>query len=220
MRNLCFLSDDCLTSLANYRPLEELAGWLPDSFADRDLLSRAQVLEMEIFLANFLLSSQGDRVGMAHSVEMRHPFLDYRVIDFAFSLPAKWKIRGLSEKYLLKQAFKGMIPESISARLKQPYRAPIGELFFPEAPADYVDDLLSESSLRDSGYFNANKISRLYAKVRNSASGEVSEFQNMALIGALSTQILHRQFVTTTSFRAATLVKPDRIMYGPAQKGP
>ena len=220
MRNLCFLSDDCLTSLANYRPLEELAGRLPDSFADRDLLSRAQVLEMEIFLANFLLSSQGDRVGMAHSVEMRHPFLDYRVIDFAFSLPAKWKIRGLSEKYLLKQAFKGMIPESISARLKQPYRAPIGELFFPEAPADYVDDLLSESSLRDSGYFNANKISRLYAKVRNSASGEVSEFQNMALIGALSTQILHRQFVTTTSFRAATLVKPDRIMYGPAQKGP
>ena len=214
MRNLSFLSDDCLTSLASYYPVEELAGWLPDTFADRDLLSRAQVLEMEIFLANFLLSSQGDRVGMAHSVEMRHPFLDYRVIDFAFRLPAKWKIKGLNEKYLLKRAFKGMIPDSISERLKQPYRAPVGELFYPEAPADYVDDLLSEGCLRDSGYFNAKKISLLYAKVRNSAPGLVSEFQNMALVGALSTQILHRQFVTTSSFRAATLVQPDRIIYG------
>jgi len=147
-RNLGFFSDDCLAALSDYQPLEELARWMPANFAGRDLMSRAQVLEMEIFLANFLLSSQGDRVGMAHSIEMRHPFLDYRVIDFAFRLPAKWKMRGLNEKYLLKQAFKGLIPESISSRPKQPYRAPIRELFLPDAPADYVDDLLSEERLR------------------------------------------------------------------------
>ena len=220
MRNLGFLSDDCLASLANYRPVEELAGWLPENFAARDVLSRAQVLEMEIFLAGFLLSSQGDRVGMAHSVEMRHPFLDYRMIDFAFRLPARWKIKGLNEKYLLKQAFKGMIPDSICDRLKQPYRAPVSELFYPDAPADYVDDLLSERCLRDSGYFNAKKISRLYAKVRNSAPGVVSEFENMALVGALSTQILHRQFITASSFRADTLIRPDRVVYGADFTGP
>jgi len=213
-KNLGFLSDDCLASLTGYRPVEELAKWLPDGFVDRDLLSKAQVLEMEIFLSNFLLSSQGDRVGMAHSVEMRHPFLDHRVIDFAFRLPAKWKIRGLDEKYLLKRAFMGQIPKSITQRGKQPYRAPIGELFSPEAPADYVDEMLSEERLRDYGYFNPVKMVRLHAKIRNSHPGLASEFENMALIGALTTQILHRQFLATPRVRETNQVRPDRIVYG------
>lgn len=214
MRNLGFLSDASLGQLAGYQPLDELAKRLPERFMERDRLSRAQVLEMEIFLSNFLLSSQGDRVAMAHSVEMRHPFLDYRIIDFAFRLPARWKICGLNEKYLLKHAFRGAVPESILWRPKQPYRAPISELFSPSAPADYVDDLLSEQRLRESGYFNPKKVSALYAKVRNSSPEAVSEFQNMALVGALTTQILHRQFIATASVQAAVPVKPDLIVYG------
>ena len=217
-KNLSFFSDDCIAALSAYQPMEELAGWLPGSFDGRDRFSKAQVLEMEIFLANFLLSSQGDRVGMAHSIEMRHPFLDYRVIDFAFQLPAKWKMRGLNEKYLLKQAFRGLIPQSIASRVKQPYRAPIRELFFQEAPADYVDDLLSEAGLSESGYFNAKKVSRLYAKFRNSHADFASEFQNMALVGALATQILHQQFIATSSFRAANLLRPDRVVSGSVEK--
>ena len=82
-RNLTFLSDESIAALSGYNPMNELAERLPESFYSRDLVSRAQVLEMEIFLSNYLLSSQGDRVAMAHSVELRHPFLDYRVIDFA-----------------------------------------------------------------------------------------------------------------------------------------
>ena len=213
-KNLAFLSGDCRARLAGYRPLEELTRWLPESFPRRDLLARAQVLEMEIFLSNFLLSSQGDRVAMAHSVEMRHPFLDYRVIDFAFRLPATWKLRGLNEKYLLKNAFRGVIPEGIARRQKQPYRAPIRELFSPAAPLDYADDLLPRQSLDETGYFNADMVSRLYAKVRDSGPGGVGEFKNMALIGALSTQILHRQFIGPSSFTAAAPVRPDRIVYG------
>ena len=213
-KNLAFLSDDCQSLLAGYRPLEELARWLPESFSSRDLLARAQVLEMELFLSNFLLSSQGDRVAMAHSVEMRHPFLDYRVIDFAFRLPARWKIRGLDEKYLLKKAFRGVIPDGIARREKQPYRAPVRELFSPAAPPDYVDELLSPQSLRDTGYFNPEKVSRLYAMVRDAGPGGAGEFRNMALIGALSTQILHSQFIGAAALREAALVKPDLIVYG------
>jgi asparagine synthase (glutamine-hydrolysing) len=52
---------------------------------------------MDIFLSNYLLSSQGDRVAMAHSLEIRLPFLDYRVIDFAARLPSNWKMMGLKE---------------------------------------------------------------------------------------------------------------------------
>jgi len=213
-KNLAFLSDDCRAELSGYRPLEELARWLPESFSRRDLLARAQVLEMELFLSNFLLSSQGDRVAMANSVEMRHPFLDYRVIDFAFRLPARWKIRGLNEKYLLKRAFTGVVPEAILKREKQPYRAPIRELFSPAAPPDYVDELLCPQSLREAGYFNAEKVSRLYAMVRGAGPGGAGEFKNMALIGALSTQILHRQFIGADTLRTAAFVKPDRIVYG------
>jgi asparagine synthase (glutamine-hydrolysing) len=219
-RNLTFFSDDCRGALAGYDPLQELAGWLPGDFSRRDLLSRAQLLEMEIFLSNFLLSSQGDRVGMAHSVEMRHPFLDYRVIDFALGLPASWKIRGLDEKYLLKRAFRGLIPESITARAKQPYRAPIRELFSPQAPLDYADELLSEQSLKQSGYFNPKKVSRLYAKYRTSGVPFESEFQNMALIGVLSTQILHQQFVQGERLHAAGRLAPDRVVRAAAGSRP
>jgi asparagine synthase (glutamine-hydrolysing) len=211
-KNLGFLSEDCRAALSGYDPVPELASCLPADFARRDLLSRAQVLEMEIFMAGFLLSSQGDRVGMAHSVEMRHPFLDFRVIDFAFRLPARWKMRGLNEKYLLKHAFKGLIPESIGSRAKQPYRAPIRELFSAQAPADYVDDLLSERSLKENGYFDAKKVVRLYGNFRSADPDFSSEFRNMALIGILSTQLLHKQFVKGDRVGTAGRISPDRII--------
>ncbi|WP_026841446.1 asparagine synthase (glutamine-hydrolyzing) [Citrifermentans bremense] len=213
-RNLAFLAPDCLAALSQYRPMEELGRWLPDNFLHRDLLSRAQVLEMEIFLSNFLLSSQGDRVAMAHSVEMRHPFLDYRVVDFAFRLPAKWKVRGLNEKFLLRHAFRGMLPEGIASRAKHPYRAPISELFQGEVPLDYVDELLSQQSLKQSGYFNAEKIGRLYLKVKGAQPGAIGEFENMALIGALSTEILHRQFIAGFPLRRSSVLQPDLVRYG------
>jgi asparagine synthase (glutamine-hydrolysing) len=219
-RNLGFLSEECRAALSCYDPLQELAGWLPGDFSGRDLMSRAQLLEMEIFLSSFLLSSQGDRVGMAHSVEMRHPFLDFRVIDFAFRLPARWRMRGLNEKYLLKRAFRGMIPESIVCRAKQPYRAPIRELFDAQAPPDYVDDLLSEERLRDFGYFHPKKVCRLYGKFRASGPSFASEFENMALIGALSTQLLHQQFVKGDRLRACGQLGPDRIVRAASGKTP
>lgn len=210
-KNLGFFSDDCLAALSGYNPVQEVVHSLPEEFSRRDLLSRAQVLEMEIFLSNFLLSSQGDRVGMAHSIEMRHPFLDYRVIDFAFRLPSKWKIRGLNEKYLLKHAYRADIPERITKRAKQPYRAPIRELFFAGAPEDYVDDLLGEDALKRTGYFNPLKVARLYAKFRNCADEFASEFQNMALIGVLSTQLLHHQFLAS-SLNPCSELRPDRVI--------
>lgn len=211
-RNLGFFSADCRGELASYDPMQHLGRLLPKDFPNRDLMSRAQLLEMEIFMAGFLLSSQGDRVGMAHAVEMRHPFLDYRVIDFASRVPARWKLHGLKEKYLLKRAFTGQIPESIENRQKQPYRAPIREMFSALAPADYADDLLSEQRLREYGYFNAKKVSRLYARFRSPDAGTSSEFQNMALIGALSTQLLHQSMVAGDRARNVPPLKPDRIV--------
>lgn len=218
IRNLAFLSAQYRDCLTGYDPREELSRWLPEGFGELDLLSRAQVLEIELFLAGFLLSSQGDRVAMAHSVEMRHPFLDYRVIDFSFRLPAKWKMRGLEEKYFLKRACRAMLPEPIVRRAKQPYRAPVSALFAAAAPADYVDDLLSERSLKASGYFDPGKATRLYRKVLTAPAGTVGEFANMALMGIISTEILHRQFVAASSYKGVGRVKPDLVRYGTGRK--
>ncbi|MEI8356357.1 MAG: asparagine synthase (glutamine-hydrolyzing), partial [Deltaproteobacteria bacterium] len=131
-KNNTFFSREVTGILGDYRMDEEITNQLPADFDKRDLLSRAQFLEMNIFMSNYLLSSQGDRVAMANSLELRVPFLDFRVIDFAMKLPPSWKVRVLKEKFILKEAFRGLIPESILSRPKHPYRAPIRDVFFGE----------------------------------------------------------------------------------------
>ena len=90
-----------------------------------DFFNRAQYMECKVLMANYLLSSQGDRMGMANSVEGRYPFLDHRVIEFCSQLPSNLKIRGLREKYLLKKLMKDKLPDPVVSRYKQAYRAPV-----------------------------------------------------------------------------------------------
>lgn len=156
-------------------------------------LAQAQYLEVNTFLSPYLLSSQGDRMAMGHSVEGRYPFLDYRVIEFNNRLPHEVKLRGLTEKWLLKQLGKKLVPETIWKRYKRPYRAPIQRSFFSQKPPDYVMDLLSEEALQESGYFNPEAITSLVSKAQSGA--KLSEVDDMALVGALSTQLVYQQFV-------------------------
>src|SRR6185503_17726302 len=81
-----------------------------------DLVQRAQLLEARTLLSSYILCSQSDRMLMAHSVEGRFPYLDHRVIEFANRLDPRLKVRVLNEKFLLKQAAKGLVPESIVRR--------------------------------------------------------------------------------------------------------
>src|SRR5207244_5064215 len=77
------------------------------------------------WLTGNILSDQGDRMLMGHSVEGRYPFLDHRLIEFAAALPAQLKLRGLREKWLLKRYAARWLPASIVQRTKYPYRAPV-----------------------------------------------------------------------------------------------
>ncbi|RME76555.1 MAG: asparagine synthase (glutamine-hydrolyzing) [Chloroflexi bacterium] len=165
----------------------------PPSFASWHPLSQAQYLEMTIFMSQYLLSSQGDRMGMAHSVEGRFPFLDHRLIEFCNHLPPDLKLHGLTEKYLLRQLGRQFLPRAIFNRPKKPYRAPIaGAFFHPNAP-DYVLDLLSPRQVRTAGLFNPVAVERLVKKVgRGIPLGETDE---MALVGILSSQLVYRLFV-------------------------
>jgi asparagine synthase (glutamine-hydrolysing) len=156
-------------------------------------LARAQYLETTIFLSQYLLSSQGDRVAMAHSVEGRFPFLDRRVTEFCNRLPGNLKLHGLTEKYLLKKLAQRWLPPEIVRRGKHPYRAPIHRCFFDPPAPDYVRELLSPEKLRAVGLFHPAAVGQLVKKIEHGAP--VSETDEMALVGIISTQLLHHGFV-------------------------
>ena len=165
----------------------------PSEFKELDLLSRAQWIESKLFLSGYLLSSQGDRMSMAHSLEGRYPFLDHRVIEFCTNLQSNHKIKGLNEKYLLKQMMKGKLPEQVVNRPKQAYRAPVAtSLVSPEAP-EYLRYVLSAESLRKSGIFNVQSVEKLLGKMGENRI--ITENENMAVAGILSTQILVDLFI-------------------------
>lgn len=167
---------------------------VPEAFAGWNSLSRAQYLEITIFMSEYLLSSQGDRVAMAHSVEGRFPFLDHRVVEFCNQLPPQVKLRGLTEKHLLKQLGRKYLPDDIWTRPKRPYRAPIHASFFPQGqPLEWVEEMLSEPRIRQAGYFDAGAVANLVKKLTH--SGTLGETDDMALMGILSTQLVHDQFI-------------------------
>ncbi len=152
------------------RKIENLPVPIPSDFMKWHPLHRAQYLEITVFLSQYLLSSQGDRVAMANSVEGRFPFLDYRVVEFCNRLPPGLKLRGLTEKYLLKRLARRWLPDDIWRRPKRPYRAPIHRSFFNPVAAEYVYDLLSDDALLDAGLFKPAAVRQLASKVENGAS--------------------------------------------------
>jgi asparagine synthase (glutamine-hydrolysing) len=175
--------------------VDRFSSTLPQDFMRWDPLSRAQYIEISILLPNYLLSSQGDRVAMGHSVEGRFPFLDHRVVEFACRVPTRYRLYGLKDKFILRKAAKGLIPSELALRPKQPYRAPMSRCFLGDHALDYVDDLLSESSLRKTSYLNTDKIGKLLEKCRKQKGYLLSERENMALVGILSMQLLNHSFI-------------------------
>jgi asparagine synthase (glutamine-hydrolysing) len=179
--------------LGKYDVYDKVRQMLPKDYLRRNYLEKAQYLEMKLFLSNYLLSSQGDRVAMAHSVEIRLPYLDPTVMEFMAQVPAKWKILGLNEKHVLKKSLKELLPEEITSRNKHPYRAPIAASLLDGPVGEYTRELLAERSLASAGLFDPVKVNSLLRKFQNSS--KTNEVDNMALAGVLSSQIIFQQFV-------------------------
>lgn len=175
--------------------INRIIGKLPGNFESWTPLGQAQYLESILFLSNYLLSSQGDRMAMANSIEGRFPFLDHRVVELASRMPDKLRLNGLNEKFILKQIAREQVPKELVDRPKQPYRAPISRCFMGAEPPEYVSELLSETALKRSGVFNPAKVQRLKAKCRQQQGQLVSERENMALVAILSSQLLEYQFI-------------------------
>ena len=190
-----FFSDDLKSQLAGYDASAELLAMLPADYHRWDFFSQAQFLETTTLLPGYILSSQGDRMAMAHSVEGRFPFLDYRVAELAARIPPQLKMKALNEKYILKQAMGDLIPDSILHRSKQPYRAPDSQSFFDgvKPRQEYVEEMLSARRLKGYGLFNPAAVGLLVKKIKGGRALGVKD--NMALVGILSTHLLMEQVI-------------------------
>lgn len=187
-----FFSNDLKAELKDYDALAELRDALPSDYTRWHPLSQAQYLEAAHLLPGYILSSQGDRMAMANSVEGRFPFLDHRLVEFAAKIPPEQKILGLREKHILRQAMSDLLPPEIGNRPKQPYRAPDSPSFTGPAAPDYVNEVLSPKALEESGHFNPRAVAQLRVKCE---SGTPLGFRdNMAFVGILSTQLWSRTF--------------------------
>ena len=193
-------SSDMRAESASRNAVSELIARLPPEFAQWSSLAQDQYLEIQTLLSGYLLSSQGDRMLMAHSVEGRFPFLDEDVVALANSLPPAYKLRVLDEKHVLKRVAEPVVPSDIIARKKQPFRAPNALCFVARDAPAYIAEALSETVIHDANVFDPGAVARLLSKCRAQAAagdGDVSNSDNMALVGVISTQLLHQQLVAS-----------------------
>jgi asparagine synthase (glutamine-hydrolysing) len=189
---------------ARVDPVARLLATRPAAFSRWSPLAQDQYLEARTLLSGYLLSSQGDRMLMAHSVEGRFPFLDADVVEVANRLPAAFKLRGLDEKHVLKRAAEGLVPEEVLRRPKQPYRAPDALAFAGAGAPAWADEVASERAVREAGVFEPGAVARLWRKCRAAAGAEqFSNADNMAVVGMLSTGLLHEALVRRAPPRGA-----------------
>ena len=183
-----FFSRALEDALKGYDALDDLRGSLPDEFVRWHPLHQAQYLEMTGLLPGYILSAQGDRVSMAHGVEGRYPFLDPRLVDFAARIPPRLKLKGLTEKHILRECADGLLPAAIRNRPKQPYRAPETALM----ESGEVPQALSPAAIRSEGLFDPEATARLVRKLQSQSSPGARDA--MALSGILSAQIWRETF--------------------------
>lgn len=168
-------------------PRERARRWSP--------LNRGIWMAARVLLAGHLLQAKGDRVAMHSSVEVRYPFLDEAVFDFTAKLHPRWKLRGLRDKYLLRLLAERWIPKSIARRGKVIFRAPLDSFHMnPEPP--FVAQLLSDESLRRTGYFDIHEVSHWRKAFRQLKAGSLPRLSvEMGLTAVVATQLWHHQFM-------------------------
>jgi asparagine synthase (glutamine-hydrolysing) len=160
-------------------------------------------------MSSYLLASQGDRALMANGIEGRFPYLDPHVIRFAAGLASSRKLRGLADKVVLRQLARKYLPTEISARPKWPYRAPIRNAFAGPAAPEYTREMLSPSALAGNPLLDGNACKALAA--RASSDQPMSEREEMALIGVLSTQLWYHSFIIGNRIDMAGETPPLRV---------
>jgi len=185
-----FLSKDQNVSLDMDKMFENVRSQLPSHYNNWSILQLNQYLEMKTLLSGYLLSSQGDRMSLAHGVEGRYPFLDHRLVERVFSYKDSHKLRFFSQKHLLREVFRPLIPKSIVDRPKMPYQAPDLRAFYHKGTlSDEAQYYLSNDMINDYGIFDPTFIKRFLRKFQRGIPENIGYRDNMIITFLLSAQM-------------------------------
>lgn len=155
-------------------------------------LNQSLYVGYKAMLAGLLMISKGDRIAMNASVETRYPFLDDDVIAFSAGIAPEYKLRGMTEKWILRQVAARILPKRIANRPKTMFRACMSGTFLGPKRPDWVDQLLSRESIRATGYFNPAAVARQRAwQTRIPRITPARGVYDVALTCVVSTQLWH-----------------------------
>jgi asparagine synthase (glutamine-hydrolysing) len=155
-----------------------------------NLVECMQSLDTRLYLAEDILTKV-DRASMAVSLEVRAPFLDPRVAEYAASLPANYKLRGRTSKYILKQAAAPLLPSFVTKRGKKGFGVPVAE-WLKGKLRPLARDLLSPERLRRNGLFDADYVERLQKEHETGAANH-----RKLLWTLLMFELWHESFIET-----------------------
>jgi len=158
------LSSNTLNNLSQSRLNKEKSSLL--SAIKSDDFNEILLTDMNLVLGGDMLVKV-DMMSMANSLEVRSPFLDYQVVDFAFGLPTAYKINASMKKRILQDAFRPMLPEEIYNRPKHGFEIPLLGWMRNELWGLINDDLLSKSFIESQGIFNVEGVEQLKKKLHS-----------------------------------------------------
>ena len=193
------LAEEHRQAVADYSPGKAIADQLnPQQLEGRHALDKAQYVWIKTMLEGQILTWGGDRVDMAHSMEARPAFLDHHLAAAAVKVPPELRIKGKTEKYVLREAMAGLLPEVLYKREKFAFMAPPAHTE-PEKWAQMkqlADDYLSDEAIEAAGLLSPEGVRALFARHDDPKTTDAERVQMDAVINhLLGVQMLHRMFV-------------------------
>jgi asparagine synthase (glutamine-hydrolysing) len=161
--------------------------------AGREPLHQSLYLWAKTGLPTYILTMLGDRMEMAHSIEGRVPFLDHRVVEVITSQPASQKIRGMTEKYVLREAVRDLISDTVYRRQKHPFLSPPAALSPGEKLGAFVQDTLRSSVFSSIPYFDQPKVLSLLDRLETMDEGSRVAYDQVLML-LVSACVLHKGF--------------------------
>lgn len=192
------LAPDLRRELGDYQPGRAIAGALDgDQLRGRRALDRAQYVWIKTQFERQVLTWAGDRVDMANSMEARPAFLDHHLAEFAVTLPPKMRMRGNTDKWVLREAMVGLLPRRLYEREKFAFMAPpahtderkLGKM------RGLAAELLSAQAIADAGALDAAGVEALFAELASPESSAGSVRLDALINHALSVQVLSRRLI-------------------------
>ena len=195
------LAGDLRSQLTDYDPGAAIAAQFDgDMLKGRHPLDKAQYVWIKTMLEGQILTWGGDRVDMANSMEARPAFLDHHLAELAAQVPPALRIKGRTEKYVLREAMKGLLPEVLYKRQKFAFMAPPAHTDPKKwaAMRALADDYLSDSAIADAGILDAAGVKALFDLHDDDSLTAATQNKLDAVINhMIGVQVLHRHFVAT-----------------------